>query len=177
MDASDVARKILLQVRSKLEDRQQEIHKIFENPNDVRFLDLESSPTLWAEITSKGLSWPSRGHHHFKVQIEDNYDEVVSTLAKFLSEIFELEFFCFPEQWRNTGGFIASPKAIAPCLPKLMWESNDWLNMFTPNFQRALLIDGDRSGTWDRLNDLQIYIYGEPWAKNLIDLGLDVRKY
>jgi len=177
MDASDIARKILLQVRSKLVVRRQELQKVFENPGDIQFLDLESSPTLWAEIATNGLSWPYPRHSHFKVHIEDNYDEVVSILAEFLSDISELEAFCFSEQWRQTGGFIASPATVASCLPKLMWVSNDWLNIFTPDLKRALLIDGDRTGTWDRLNDLQIYIYGEPWAKNLIVRGLDVRKY
>lgn len=101
-------------------------------------------------------------------EISDTTEKSAALLdcfSSFLSNLDEVEGVCFAYDWRNIGAFHIDTKSVFETLSALMLVLEDELDYCSHDFTGAFQLNGDRTGSGDRLNSLSVKILGSRWCE------------
>jgi len=155
------ARKLMLQNRARGKKKRKEIETLF--GQSIQFLDMEHSLALHYELDCRQISNPTKRFGFRNESIENDFELILSELAKALETKIGTSLFVFSYDWKMTGVAILSAKELARELSAFMYYSNDLISIYNSELTKALILDGDRTGTGDNLNQLEISILGQEW--------------
>ena len=163
MDAKLVARKALLQARNKNEALKDRFRPRWNEltETECEFLDLETSLALWDAALNRGVvrkEW-SRSLH--TEEFEKHLMPEAKTIGRRISTFEDISGFCFTYFWRQTGAMLVNLSSITKNFNELMFTCEDEIWFYSSDFKKALILEGDRSGSGDRLNYLSVSLSGD----------------
>ena len=163
MDTQQVARKTLLQARNKNEALKDKFRPRWNELTETQceFLDLETSLALWHVALKSGIvvkEW-SRSLH--TEEFEKHLMPEVEDIGRRISTFEDVEGFCFTYFWRQTGAMLANLSSITKNFNELMFMCEDEIWFYSSDFKKALILEGDRTGSGDRLNNLSVSVSGD----------------
>jgi hypothetical protein len=163
METKQAARKILLQAQNKnkaLRDRFCPTWNEFAE-NECEFLDLETSLALWDVAIHSGVARKEWSHFIHTEEFERDLRAHVEDISRRISTFENIDGFCLTYFWRKTGAILTDLHSITKNFNELMFLCEDEINFYSSDFKKALLIEGDRSGSGDRLNYLSVSVSGD----------------
>lgn len=169
--ALNVAKRVKLQTRLKTRKEQEKFTKVF--GEKISFLDPETSLALYNKINACHI-WHSNFHYSnfASIEFEDNFREKLEIISFCFSDTPETTGYCFPLGWSTSGAILIELSELMIKLNEYMFAFNDELKFYTPDFNKVIHLTGDRSGSWDRLNELSISVLGADWVKRIENLSL-----
>ena len=162
MSIENIAKKVLLQ--SPLKNKQSK-DRIANEWKDVtgtycQFLDLETSVALRNHAANFGFMYKSNYNYltkEFEGIVSDNLPAIITDLENIDTD----KCFLFHYSWQHTGVIVASMDAILLDLNRTLFFLEDELILVSSDFKKALIFDGDRTGSGDLLNYLSVSIAGD----------------
>lgn len=159
---TDVAQRVLLQKRLHNKNTTKRISCELMNlgVSDFVFLDLETSVSLWDKLAHSGLAHKSRSSFSTN-EFTGRVSESLPLISKFLSQYGSLYGFAFTYFWRNTGAMIIDIKSFQSNFNEQLFLLEDEITFVCPDFKKAIIIEGDRSGSGELLNYLSVSVAGD----------------
>ena len=163
METKQVARKILLQAQNQntaLQDRfRPKWRELAES--ECEFLDLETSLALWDVALHSSVARKEWSHCLKTEVFEREVVPDVEDISRRISAFENINGFCLTYFWRKTGAILTDLHSLAKNFNELMFLCEDEINFYSSDFKKALLIEGDRTGSGDRLNYLSVSVSGD----------------
>ena len=164
MDTKQVARKTLLQAQNKNKALKDKFRPRWNEltETECEFLDLETSLALWdaaisAHVVRKEWSFSSLHSEEFTNDVMSDIDDVCRRISLF----DDVDGFCITYFWRKTGAILTNLSSITKNLNDLMFMCEDEIRFYSHDFKKALILEGDRTGSGDRLNYLSVSVSGD----------------
>lgn len=160
------AKRMCLQRRLKEKSiRQEQCAKfdqlIFE---DLCFLNIETSIAILIEARQAGLTKFTNSAPRQKWQHKiytSRFDEFFNKLETQTQKTENGYGYLFLYDWELTGALIFSSDVFYKNLSDILYSCEDSLSYYSSDLSTALLINGDRSGSGDVLNNLEISALGQ----------------
>ncbi|WP_017930825.1 hypothetical protein [Robiginitomaculum antarcticum] len=109
---------------------------------------------------------------HFNPYRADHTEEYIMSIAEVLpfvsaniGDLTSEEVFVFPYNWSSVGAFSTIMAKVSAHLNEILYLCDDEMKICSLDFKKAIIFDGDRTGTGDLLNQLRIHVFGD-WALN-----------
>lgn len=160
--AVNVAKKNALQSRIATKKR----HASLENGfgNKFEFLDAEATLAVWFEVNKKGLWNPNYPYSNFEsYNVKKDFTDYLTHFSGKFENIKNFFGFCFPLDWAVTGAIILELDELMNNLDFYMFDFDDEMRFFSPDFNKAIILEGERSGSGDKLNELSVSVLGAEW--------------
>ena len=167
----DVAKRIKLQARFNNRNEQERIRKTI--GDKISFLDPETTLALFNQINSSHI-WHSSGQYSkfTSIEFEESFGDKLETIAKSFSDFSKTAGYCFPLNWFSSGVIIIELSELMNRLNDYMFAFDDEIKFYTSDLTKVMHLTGDRSGTWDQLNELSISVLGADWVKKVENLNV-----
>jgi len=128
------------------------------------FLDSETTLAIWAKANQKGFWNPSYPYSNFtSLSVESDYNEYLENFAEIFADVSDFEGFCFPLDWAFTGAIVVELDELMRHLNAYMFSFEDEMRFFSTDFTKAIILQGDRSGSGEKLNELSVSVSGTDW--------------
>ena len=163
METERVARKILLQAQNKNKALQDKFRPKWNalTEAECEFLDLETSLALWDVAIHSYVARKEWSHSIHTEEFERDLMPDVEDISRRISTFENINGFCLTYFWRKTGAIITDLHSISKNFNELMFLCEDEINFYSSDFKKALLIEGDRTGSGDHLNYLSVSVSGD----------------
>lgn len=162
--AKRTAKKLALQNRLAAKKRQAALVNDF--GAKFNFLDAETTIAIKFATSGNGLWNPNFPYSGFKpYSVEQDFSGYLTRFSRCFTNIDNLSGFCFPLDWAVTGAFIIELNELMKNLDSYMFDFDDKMRFFSPDLTKAIILEGNRSGTGDQLNELSVSVLGEDWIE------------
>ncbi len=126
---------------------------------DLYFLDVETSIAIFIKAKQAGLTKlmnfaPNQKWQHktYTTQFNELFHKIEMQTEKVESDYGYL----FLYDWELTGALIFNSKTLYKSLNEILYHCEDDLIYYSSDLSAAILINGDRTGTGDYLNYLEV---------------------
>ncbi len=169
-NAVNTAKRVKLQTRLKTRSEQEKLEKVF--GKKISFLDQETSLALYNKINASHL-WHSKFcYSNFTtIEFEENFGTKLEMIAQCFSDNPETTGYCFPLSWSSSGAILIELSELISRLNEHMFAFNDELRFYTPDLTKVIHLTGERTGSWDQLNELSISVLGADWVRKIEKLN------